>query len=124
MLLQYDPDLPASCQQQAITGNWCPRHDNAQVMAHQHIAVVLLQSLEGLDPKTKLTGASQVTLSEAEVRSLRRDMQEQENIIQGYQVDNPFLLHALCTLDTTKRSESAPLSAYYSQFSSTLMLAQ
>ena len=46
----------------------------------------LLQSLEGVDPKTKLSGASQVTLSEAEVRTLRRDMQEQENLIQGYQV--------------------------------------
>lgn len=45
-----------------------------------------MQSLEGWDPKTKLTGASQVTLTEAEVRGLRRDMQEQENLIQGYQV--------------------------------------
>ncbi len=46
----------------------------------------IVQSLEGLDPKSKLSGASQVTLSEAEVRALRRDMQEQENLIQGYQV--------------------------------------
>ncbi|DBA96688.1 TPA: hypothetical protein ACH3X1_015539 [Trebouxia sp. C0004] len=45
-----------------------------------------LQSLEGLDPKIKLSVASQVILSEAEVRTLRRDMQEQENLIQGYQV--------------------------------------
>ncbi|KAL0032283.1 hypothetical protein WJX79_002357 [Trebouxia sp. C0005] len=47
-----------------------------------------LQSVEGLDPKTKLSGASQVTLSEAEVRTLKRDMQEQENLIQGYQTEN------------------------------------
>ncbi len=51
-----------------------------------HMTTLLLQSLEGLDPKTKLSGASQVTLSEAEVRTLRRDMQEQEKLIQGYQV--------------------------------------
>lgn len=51
-----------------------------------HMTTALLQSLEGLDPKTKLSGASQVTLSEAEVRTLKRDMQEQENLIQGYQV--------------------------------------
>ena len=63
--------------------------------------VCCMQSLEGLDPKTKLTGASQVTLSEAEVRSLRRDMQEQENIIQGYQVHSQFPLHALCLLRST-----------------------
>lgn len=50
------------------------------------VPVLPVQSLEGWDPKTKLTGASQVTLSEAEVRGLRRDMQEQENLIQGYQV--------------------------------------
>ncbi|DBA96689.1 TPA: hypothetical protein ACH3X1_015539 [Trebouxia sp. C0004] len=47
-----------------------------------------LQSLEGLDPKIKLSVASQVILSEAEVRTLRRDMQEQENLIQGYQTEN------------------------------------
>lgn len=64
----------------------------------------LLQSLEGVDPKTKLSGASQVTLSEAEVRSLRRDMQEQESLIQGYQVvpttmpaDSAFQLHSIAT---------------------------
>ena len=45
-----------------------------------------IQSFEGLDPKAKLSETSQVTLSEAEVRTLRRDMQEQENLIQGYQV--------------------------------------
>ena len=49
-----------------------------------------MQSLEGLDPRSKLSGASQVTLSEAEVRALRRDMQEQENLIQGYQVTVNF----------------------------------
>ena len=64
----------------------------------------LLQSLEGVDPKTKLSGASQVTLSEAEVRSLRRDMQEQESLIQGYQVvpttmpaDSAIQLHSIAT---------------------------
>ena len=64
----------------------------------------LLQSLEGVDPKTKLSGASQVTLSEAEVRSLRRDMQEQEHLIQGYQVvpttmpaDSAIRLHSVAT---------------------------
>ena len=44
------------------------------------------QSFEGLDPKVKLSETNQVTLSEAEVRTLRRDMQEQANLIQGYQV--------------------------------------
>lgn len=58
-----------------------------------HMITSLLQSLEGLNPKTKLSGASQVTLSEAEVRTLRRDMQEQENLIQGYQV-NPTTIPA------------------------------
>ncbi|KAL0049666.1 hypothetical protein WJX82_007177 [Trebouxia sp. C0006] len=53
-----------------------------------NLAQTRLQSLEGLDPKTKLSGASQVTLSEAEVRTLRRDMQEQESLIQGYQTEN------------------------------------
>ena len=45
-----------------------------------------VQSWEGEDPRSKLAGAAEVTLTEAEVRKLRRDMQEQENLIQGYQV--------------------------------------
>lgn len=57
-----------------------------------------MQSLEGLDPRSKLSGASQVTLSEAEVRALRRDMQEQENLIQGYQVTVNF---TYCFASTT-----------------------
>ncbi len=75
--------------------------------------MTLLQSLEGLDPKTKLSGASQVTLSEAEVRTLRRDMQEQENLIQGYQVipttipvDSAIQLHYIAVQKVTP--ESAP----------------
>lgn len=45
-----------------------------------------MQTVEGGDPRGKLTGAAQVTLTEAEVRKLRKDMQEQEILIQGYQV--------------------------------------
>jgi len=77
------------------------------------VTTLLLQSLEGLDPKTKLSGASQVTLSEAEVRTLRRDMQEQENLIQGYQViptsisaDSAIQLHSIAVQEITP--ESAP----------------
>ena len=60
------------------------------------LPLLLLQSFEGLDPKAKLTGANQVTLSEAEVRSLRRDMQEQETLIQGYQVKPLSRATAFC----------------------------
>jgi len=77
------------------------------------VTTLLLQSLEGLDPKTKLSGASQVTLSEAEVRTLRRDMQEQESLIQGYQVipttipaDSAIQLHSIAVQEITP--ESAP----------------
>jgi len=76
-----------------------------------HLTTSLLQSLEGLDPKTKLSGASQVTLSEAEVRTLRRDMQEQENLIQGYQVipttipaDSASQLHSTAVQKSTPQS--------------------
>lgn len=58
-----------------------------------------LQQIEGLDPKSKLTGAAQVTLTEAEVRSLRRDMQEQERLIQGYQVWCAYAL--VCRFSST-----------------------
>ena len=77
------------------------------------MTTLLLQSLEGLDPKTKLSGASQVTLSEAEVRTLRRDMQEQESLIQGYQVipttipaDSAIQLHSIAVQEIMP--ESAP----------------
>ena len=82
-------------------------------LACDHITRLLLQSLEELDPKTKLSGASQVTLSEAELRTLRRDMQEQENLIQGYQVihmtipaDSAIQLHYIAVQKVTP--ESAP----------------
>ena len=82
-------------------------------MSCDHMTTLLLQSLEGLDPKTKLSGASQVTLSDVEVRALRRDMQEQENLIQGYQViprttpaDRAISLHSTAVHKTTP--ESAP----------------
>jgi len=68
--------------------------------------MTLLQSLEGLDPKTKLSGASQVTLSEAEVRTLRRDIQGYQVIPTTIPVDSAIQLHYIAVQKVTP--ESAP----------------
>lgn len=63
----------------------------------------MVQGLQGMDPKAKLAGAAEVTLTEAEVWKLRKDMQEQETLIQGYQV---LKTHNMLIADVGKSQSS------------------